>query len=138
MHKAKAVLLTCIDFRFHKYVQKWLEDNNYLGHIDEVSVAGATRDLVKPLESFHKDALMRQFEISVKLHQPDEIILLDHQDCGGYAMDGTIPSAQEVEADKQQHVQYAAEAKKLMEEKFPGILVTSKYIDLQGNISELL
>lgn len=127
----------CMDFRFQKNIQHWLEEEGYLGASDEVIVAGASRDLVKPLEEFHKDALLRQIELSVKLHDPDEIVVIDHQDCGGYAQDGTIESGLELEEDRKQHIEYANQAKVVLEEKFPGKKIRMMYATMEGEINEL-
>ncbi len=127
----------CMDFRFHNEMQKWLKDQGYLGHSDEVVVAGASRDLVKPLEEFHKDALLRQIELSVKLHDPDEIVVIDHQDCGGYAQDNTITSGLSLEEDKKEHQKYFNDARKLLEAKFPNKTVKTFYAQLDGEIVEI-
>lgn len=127
----------CMDFRFQKSIQGWLEEKGYLGASDEVIVAGASRDLVKPLESFHKDALLRQIELSVKLHDPEEIVVIDHQDCGGYAQDQTIPSGLDVEEDKKAHIEYAKKAKQMLEAKFPGKVVLNYYARMDGVVEEL-
>lgn len=134
MHKAKACILFCIDFRFQKQTRDWLEEHGYLGHSDEIVVAGASRDLVKPLEDFHKSALMRQIELSVKLHDPDEIVIIDHQDCGGYAQDGTIPLELSATEDKKAHAHYADEVKKFLETKFKGKVIKNYYAKLNGSI----
>jgi len=75
MHRAKNCIITCIDFRLQKAYSDFIKSRNMLGESDIISLAGCFRDLVKPLEN---------------LHNPDNIILLDHQDCGGYTQDDTI------------------------------------------------
>ncbi len=138
MHKAKACILMCMDFRFQKSTQNWLEEKGYLGNCDEIIVAGASRDLVKPIKKFHKDALLRQITLSVKLHDIDEIIIIDHQDCGGYAKDNTIPSNLETNKDKSFHKKYALNTKKILKEKFPGKKLSFYYARLDGKIEKLI
>mgnify|MGYP003729592339 CR=1 FL=1 len=138
MHKAKACVLICMDFRFQKQIQKWLEKSGYLGVCDEIIVAGASRDLVKPIETFHKDALLRQIELSVKLHDPDEILIIDHQDCGGYAQDKTIPSGLSEEKDRREHIKFAIQAKNLLSSKFPEKIIKNYYAKLDGSIEKLV
>lgn len=137
MHKAKAVILTCMDFRFQKMIQKWLQENNYLGTTDEIIVAGATRDIVKPLNNSHKEYLLRQLELSVKLHDPDEIILLDHQDCGGYAQDQTIPLGLDYETDKESHKATSKIAKDIISSLYPNKTIRTLYINFDGKVEEL-
>lgn len=137
MHKAKALIISCIDFRFQLPVQDWLKEKSYLGHCDEVILAGASRDLVKPLEEFQKNSIERQIDLSVKLHDPDEIIVIDHQDCGGYAQDGTIPNGLPEEEDKAKHVEYSQKIKEILNERYPEKTVKTYYINLNGEMVEI-
>lgn len=135
MHKAKAVIICCIDFRFHKEIQKWLENNHYLGEIDEISIAGASKDIAAPKEKFHYDFMMRQLEISIKLHDPDEIIILDHEDCGGYKdliPDGTTP-----EQDKSKHSEYLEKASQIIKSIYPSKAITKLYIRLDKEVEKI-
>lgn len=138
MHKAKACVLLCIDFRFQKQIQQWLHDNGYTGHCDEIVVAGASRDLIKPLEDFHKDALLRQIELSVSLHDPDEILIIHHQDCGGFALDDTIPAGLSDEDDHKEHSKHAKKARSILARLFPKKTIKTLYARLNGSIIELL
>jgi hypothetical protein len=126
-----------MDFRFQKSVQTWLKERGYLGSCDEVIVAGASRDIVKPIEPAHKDYLMRQIDLSVKLHNPDEIVIIDHQDCGGYAQDETIRSGLETQEDRDSHCKYASEAKVILKEKYPKKEIKTFYAKLGGGVEEI-
>ena len=77
-HTCKALVIHCIDFRLGKAIKKYLEDQNLLGDADIVSVAGAVKDL---------DYAMKQIDISKRLHNISEVILINHTDCGAYGGD---------------------------------------------------
>ncbi len=138
MHKAKAVAILCMDFRFQEKIQNWLKDNGYLGHTDEISIAGASRDFITPVEDWHKDYVNLQLELSVKLHDPDEILIFDHQDCGGYAQDDTIPSGLDYEEDKKRHIEYATKVKELLEQKYPNKTIKMMYVPFDKPIEQLV
>jgi len=137
MHKAKACIILCMDFRFQETIQKWIADQGLLGHADEIIVAGAARDIVKPIEPIHKESLLRQIELSVKLHDPDQIIVIDHQDCGGYAQDGTIPNGLSEDEDKKMHKEHLETFKGILSEKLPSKQIKSYYATLQGKVVEI-
>ena len=137
MHKAKNCIITCIDFRLQKAYADFIATQGWLGESDLISVAGCSRDLVKPLSDLHKASLLRQIELSIKLHDPDDIIFLDHQDCGGYAQDGTIPQGLELDEDKKQHSDYANKVKKLIHDLFPTREVKVYFAQLEGKVEEL-
>lgn len=134
MHKAKAVVITCIDFRFHKQIQEFLKDKGYLGNYDKIVIAGASRDFVKPLETAHGQYVWRQLELSISLHNPDKIIFIDHQDCGGYSQDGLIKGGLERDEDLIQHKAMLVLLKKHLFKKFPNKKVIFYYADLKGDI----
>lgn len=137
MHKAKNCIVTCIDFRLQKAYSDFIKSHNLLGESDMISLAGCSRDLVKPLEDFHKESLLRQIDLSVQLHDPDNIILLDHQDCGGYAQDGTIPQGLELDADKNEHQEWGKKAVRLLQQLYPEKAVTVYFVHLDGKVDKL-
>ena len=137
MHKAKAVVITCMDFRFHNKIQEYLLDKGYLGHCDEIVIAGASRDFIKPLKKEHGDYVWRELELSIKLHNPDEIIFIDHQDCGGYAQDSLIKGGLPVDADKNEHIAMLVPLKSELAKRFPGKAVKFIYAELAGDIYEI-
>ncbi len=137
MHKAKNCVITCMDFRMQKAYTDFIASKGWLGESDVISVAGCSRDLVRPLNDAHKAALLRQIELSINLHGIDTIIFLDHQDCGGYAQDGTIPQNLDWEEDKKQHCKYGAQAKKIIHELFPTKEAKVYIVRLDGAVEEI-
>ena len=136
MHKAKAVIITCMDFRFHRKIEKFLKENEYIGKYDKITIAGGSRDFIKPIENSHGEYVWRQLELSIKLHNPDEIIFIDHQDCGGYAQDGLIKAGIPLAADKSGHTIFLKKLKQKLLKKFPGKILKFMYIPL-GDAEEI-
>lgn len=137
MHKAKAVIITCMDFRFHDKIQDFLNNQGYLGHCDEIVIAGASRDFIKPVEADDGKYVWKQLGLSLKLHEPEEIIIIDHQDCGGYAQDGTIPGGLKMEDDLHKHTDYLQKLQKKLVKECPGKKISFYYAELQGEIRKV-
>lgn len=137
MHKAKNCIIFCIDFRFQKTFFEWLSETHNLGQSDIIEVAGSSRDLAKPLKPEDRDELLRNIKISVELHNPENILIVDHQDCGGYAQDGTIPPNLSLEEDQKKHEEYARKAVEVLRADFPDKKVLVYYITLAGNVEKL-
>lgn len=78
-HTCKAVVVTCIDFRFQKFIEEWVNINVGPGQYDRVSWAGAV---------FNLETVLGQIEISHRLHHIKQVILVNHEDCGAYGMPG--------------------------------------------------
>lgn len=138
MGRAKNCIISCIDYRIQDSFFKWLKKTHKLGGSDIIELAGSSRDLVKPLKPADKKELLRNIELSVKLHDPDKIIVLDHQDCGGYAQDNTIQSGLKVKEDLVHHTKYLHTAVEILRQKYPTKEVQALYITLRGSVKKVL
>ena len=72
-HTCDAFVASCIDFRFRNYLNDWLGKKMTDKTYDYVGYAGASKNL---------GVIMEQLDISVRLHQVKEVILINHEDCG--------------------------------------------------------
>ena len=54
-------------------------DKEFLGEYDLISVAGGAKGIVE-----REDYLFNQMAISCRLHSPENIVLIQHEDCGAY------------------------------------------------------
>ena len=107
MHKAKALVINCMDFRLQTGVREFLvKELNLLDNYDYVGIAGVAQNLVNPRAPFCKDLLLEQIELSVKLHDVDQIILINHTDCGAYG--GHFPE------EKEKHSEDLKKAKEII------------------------
>ncbi len=139
MHKAKALIISCIDFRIQRTLMRWLESSNYVGKYDHISIAGSLRDIVKPENEIYLQNLIRQLKISLDLHSPHEILVFDHQDCGGYASDNLIPNGLSKQEDFIRHKECAQKARYILFNEYEiKIPINFYYIDLLGNIESLI
>lgn len=83
-HTAKALVLHCIDFRFIDGLNHWLDEQGLTGQYDRVAIAGAVKNLVDPAEQTDPALVMKQIDISKRLHAITEVWLINHRDCGAY------------------------------------------------------
>src|SRR3990167_10639875 len=80
IHKCNAMVVCCIDFRFQKYIRDWTDKHLTNKTFDLVGFAGSTKDL---------DVVMKQIDISVRLHKIKQIVLIHHEECGAYGKQST-------------------------------------------------
>lgn len=120
MHKAKAIIIHCIDFRFIKKIREWLEREALLDVCDEVSLAGAVQNIVSPKNEADKELVLRQIDIAKRLHSIDEVILMNHTDCGAYG--GRSAFDNEL-AEQEKHELDIREARAIILSKFPELKV---------------
>lgn len=119
-HTCRSLILHCMDFRFGSAIKKHLEENGLLDNCDIVSLAGAAKNLVSPTNDAERELVLRQIEISKRLHHISEVILLNHTDCGAYGGRGVFTDRA---AEDAKHISDLAEAKRIVLEKFPGLAI---------------
>lgn len=102
-----------------------------------ISVAGCSRDFIFPVDPIDEKYVWKELGLSVKLHDPDKIIFIDHQDCGGYAQDSTIPSGLEKEKDAEEHKKYFEKLKQKLQENYPDKEFQFFHAALDGGVDEV-
>ena len=117
-HTCDAIIVSCIDFRFQKYIRKWLDENLGPKTFDYVGYAGGTKDL---------DTVMKQLDISVRLHDIKQVILMHHENCGAYGDEST----------PERHATDLRHAREIIKEKYPSLQVDLYYLLLDGTFVEV-
>ncbi|MCX6790758.1 MAG: hypothetical protein NTV62_01015 [Candidatus Gribaldobacteria bacterium] len=89
-HHCQALIFRCMDFRIKPTVlTQLLSEVGYPeGAYDLVSVAGAGKDLLSN-QVGEKEFLLKQIQLSQKLHNIKEVVVLYHDNCGAYGIADT-------------------------------------------------
>lgn len=115
----------CIDYRFQHQALKLLEKNH--GNLDVIALAGGSKNLASPNHEDDKHAVLESIETSVKLHNPETLILTNHLDCGAYGGSKHFTS---YEQEISFHKQELNKAKQIINRLFPGLRVEIIFLDL--------
>ena len=113
-----AVVVHCIDFRFQKYLDPWIQKHFGHDNYNRVSLAGGVLKF---------DIILSQVEISDGLHKIKKVILINHEDCGAYGKMGTF----------ERHKHDLQEAEHKIEALFPNLDVEIYYLHLDGEFEQL-
>src|SRR3989337_3572391 len=103
-HKTNALRIKYIDWRFSEIIESDSQARGLNGRSDDISWPGASKDF---------DNVSRAVDISLKLHDPDQVYIYEHEDCGAYGEDNSEDA----------HRTNAYKLKTYLEEKKPGIHV---------------
>ena len=79
---AKAMVLTCMDYRLVDDAVYAMIQKGYLNNYDEFVLAGASLGYIN--NDRWRNAFDDHVILAIKLHQINEIIVIDHRDCGYY------------------------------------------------------
>lgn len=118
-HHCESALITCEDFRLHQrkdgrnYVAEFIKQIQK--DCDLITRGGGIQDMVRPKADGYCDCLLRDVEVSAKLHEAKTVYLLNHEDCGAYSGMEFASRDEEIK----QHHKDLKQAKKLILEKFP-------------------
>ena len=118
-HTCEALVIHCIDFRIQVFLNEYLEER-FSGTYDRVAVAGGVKIL--PLE---------QCEVSVRLHDPKTIVLIQHEDCGAY---GGSEALGDFEAEQKFQANELTKAEQKLKEHFPDVGIEKFLIRLSGDM----
>ena len=120
-HQCKYFIAHCIDFRLQKSIKDYLEREGLLGNCDIISVAGAVKN---------SSYLLEQLDISARLHNVQEVILINHLDCGAYGGSGAFVSLEE---ERKFHAEELKKTGELILVKYPSLKVKTALAKIQSS-----
>ncbi len=116
-HKCEAIVVHCMDFRLQSFINQWLEANLGKASYDRAVMAGGVFDVYD---------VIRQVDISARLHGISKVILINHEDCGMYGPGGT----------EAHHEEDLREAEEKIRRIFPHLEVDTYYLNLDGTFEQ--
>ena len=137
-HEAKALVLSCIDFRFVESEQYFLSLQHLSNQYDWTALAGASLALTGFPHASEAEAFWDQLALSRQLHQIKKVIILDHQDCGAYAIKIDPNLSQDWEREQQVHADYLNRAYWEIQKRYPEITVELYFVTLNTEVKPVL
>ncbi len=133
-HHCPALVIACLDFRFIRPIQDWLKELGLRENHDFLTVAGASKQIAQPDKEAYQEFILKQIDISVNLHQINQLFLINHEDCGAYGGQAAFKSAA---AEKQKHVEDLNAAEQYLRAKYPHLQIVKVYAYLNGQLEKL-
>ena len=132
-NEARALLLSCIDFRFVELEHAFLARQLLTGAVDWVALAGASLALTGFPHRADARAFWDQLQLSRSLHHIRQVILLDHQDCAAYAAIHPEPFA-DPQAELELHAATLRRARQRILRRHPELAVQLYFARLDGEV----
>jgi carbonic anhydrase len=85
-HKAEAIVLGCIDYRFVDTMITYLESGDLSEKYDLTAVAGASLGYNQHKHPSWTQTIKDQIGLAIELHHINQVLVFDHMDCGAYAV----------------------------------------------------
>jgi hypothetical protein len=134
----KALVLSCIDFRFVNFEQTFLLQKKLDNQYDWLALAGASLALSDFPSQAETQTFWEQLDLSYRLHKIEKVIILDHQDCGAYESKIDNQLSQNPKREEQVHRQYLNQAYSSIKERYPNLEVELYFIKLDGQVQAII
>lgn len=129
-HHCDALVIHCIDFRFHEAVRDFLRNELNIKSYDLLTIPGAAKHLTAAGSATRGEGLLEDIGISIRLHEPKEIILINHADCGAY---GGRAAFADTAAEETAHRQALEEAATSLTKQLPNISIKTYFASVSDN-----
>ena len=133
---AKAMVLSCMDFRFVDDKVNFLNKIGYRDDYSKFVLAGSSLGYNQDTFPEWSKSFDKHIELAKDLHNIDEVIVVDHMDCGAYRILYDNPSMSKEEEYKL-HQKNLHEFKSLINKKFSSLRVTLLLINIDGSVTEI-
>lgn len=136
-HQPKALVLSCIDFRFVTALQQFLEPT-FAQQYDWTALAGASLALAGFPHQADAAAFWDQLDLSYRLHHVEKVIIFDHQDCGAYASLIDPQLSKNPDREEQVHKDYLNRAYSAIKKRYPQLNVELYFLKLDREVKSIL
>ena len=123
-----AAVIWCFDNRFELGFRKFLQRIGVV-YWDAIKIAGGTKCLASPDRESDRAFVLNQIRISMRLHQTQRVILMQHSDCGAY---GGLESFASPAAERDNHRAELRKAARVVLDEIPGVVVDGYFVDFEG------
>ena len=131
--KYKAMVLSCIDPRFQDLVHNHLKKKKLSGKYSAFTIAGAAIGVThNKFKKWHK-TFYDNLAISIKLHKIENLIVINHKDCGAAKIANGKKEFNTVN-EKIIHENSFLKLKKKIKKKFPKLKIEMNLISLDNKI----
>lgn len=128
-HGCRALVISCLDYRLHHALHDWADKRYGPTGYDLVHLAGGGGAL---LQEDTKAAVLKQVEISHRLHSISEVVLVNHMDCGAYG--GSAAFQNDETAERARYTTDLGQAANLITAQFPDLKIIKVIETLGGGV----
>jgi hypothetical protein len=132
--KAKTLLLSCMDYRLMDEIERYMLRLGLYHNYDHIVLAGASLGAVTEKYPAWTRTFWDHLDLSVKLHEIETVIVMDHRDCGAYQMLLGEDYSKDTQKETAVHTANLMRLKGLINEKYPQIEVKTLLMDLNGGV----
>lgn len=135
--KYEAMVLSCIDPRFHEPIRDQMASRKMTGQYSQFVVAGASIGVVAPaFKDWHK-TFWDNLGASIQLHSINRVIVINHRDCGAAKIAYGESAVKTADIETKTHREALAEFRRQLKERHPSLGAETNLMALDGKIEAL-
>ena len=135
--KAPYLLLNCIDYRLAAATTHYMAGRGLERQYDQIVLAGASIGIATDREPAWATTFWQHVDIARKLHGIQHLVILEHRDCGAYAVLLGEDFAKNPAAETRIHAQMAGKLAALMKQRHPELTTEAFLMNLHGKVERL-
>jgi hypothetical protein len=132
--KAKTLLLSCMDYRLMDEIERYMLRLGLYHNYDHIVLAGASLGAITEKYPAWTRTFWDHLDLSVKLHDINTVIVMDHRDCGAYQMLLGEDYSKDTQKETAVHTANLMRLKGMINGKYPQIEVQTLLMDLNGGV----
>mmetsp|Transcript_28984 Transcript_28984/g.39812 ORF Transcript_28984/g.39812 Transcript_28984/m.39812 type:complete len:178 (-) Transcript_28984:290-823(-) len=134
-HTAKAMVLSCMDFRLLDDIVMFMNDKGYNNNYDQFILAGASLGSLQTKYKIWGESWTEHLGLAIKLHHVTEVICIDHDKCGAYKL---FYPEMKPEEERQYHIDNLKKFRISLKKTHPNLHVYLYFMKLDGSCDEIL
>ena len=135
--KAKALMLSCMDYRLVDDFVYFMAQQGLHDGYDHVVLAGASLGVMSEKFTAWHETFWAHLDVAIQLHHVEEVVVLDHRDCGAYRLALGAEAVDTPEKETAAHAdtirRFAAEVRR----RHPDLAVRGYLMALDGSTEAL-
>jgi carbonic anhydrase len=134
---AKALMLSCMDYRLVDDLVAYMNAEGLKDDYDHVVLAGAAIGAVNAAFAEWHTTFWEHLDAAIALHHVDEVIVIDHRDCGAARIALGDAAVDTPEKETAVHTEAIRELARQVKEKRPTLGFAGYLMALDGSVEEI-
>lgn len=130
--KARALMLSCMDYRLVDDFVRFMEGHGMHDAYDHVVLAGASLGAMSDRFAAWRATFWAHLDVAIQLHHIEEVIVLDHRDCGAYKLALGEDAVDTPEKERMAHLDMMQSFAIAVKQRHPDLQVRGWLMALDG------
>ncbi|MFC3532574.1 carbonic anhydrase [Vogesella facilis] len=134
----EALLLSCMDYRLVDDTERFMAGMGLRNKYDHIVLAGAALGAVTDKFPAWNATFWEHLQVAIDLHHIQQVIILDHRDCGAYKVVLGEDFGKTPDAETRVHAETLMRLRQQIAAKYPQLQLSSYLMALDGSVQQIV